>query len=1044
MVGWWRRGRCYLTLGAVLAGILLLGPCAFALNPALDVSQYAHTAWKIREGFFKGVIVAIAQTPDGDLWLGTEYGLLRFDGEHFPPWQPPKGQHIPNIHIKSLLAARDGSLWIGSSEGLAKWMGGTLTQYPEFAGQSVNALLEDREGIVWAGAHALPNSKLCAIGAANVRCYGDDGRFGQSSSESPSGGFIDTLYEDRMGNLWVGGIVGLWRWKPGPPIHYPMPDRVQALGEGGNGSLIVAMLSGLRRFAEGKSDDYSLPSLGRFPARSIFQDRDGGFWIGTTDRGLVHLHQGRTDVFARADGLSADFVEKIFEDREGNIWVATIDGIDRFHDFSVATISAKEGLSNATVESVLVARDGSVWLGTVDGLDRWRDGQITIYRNRISKAAAADAAAGEPAAVTGVREITGSGLPDNAVQSLFQDSRDQIWVSTRRGLALFENGRFTTVKSVPGEVQSISGDNAGNLWVSQGESLFHLRDGTVVERIPWASLGRQDNARASVADSVRGGIWLGFRGSVAYYNNGQIRASYTVADGLGEGRVRNVQIDREGTLWASTEGGLSRLKDGRFATLNSRNGLPCDDTYWLMEDDDHSFWLYMACGLVRLAGTELAAWSAAADKDPKRQVQVKVFDAADGVRSHSSSTGFSPIVGKTKDGKLWFLPWDGVSIVDPHRLTFNPLPPPVRIERIIADRKTYDAAYDVKGRLNLPPLVRNLEIDYVALSFVAPEKVLFRYKLEGRDRDWQDVGIRRQAYFDNLPPNNYRFRVQACNNSGVWNEAGASLDLVIAPMYYQTNLFRLSCVAAFLVFLGALYQLRLRQVERQFNGRLEERLAERTRIAQELHDTLLQGFVSASMHLDVAAGSLPADSKAKPMLTRTRELMRQVIDEGRNAVRGLRSHGNPSLDLEQAFSQVYQEHAANPNTCEPGGFRVMIEGQQKPLNPLLRDEVYRIGREALINAFRHSHAKHIEVEIKYSPSQLRILVRDDGCGVDTRTLTSGRDGHWGLSGMRERADRIGARLHICSGARTGTEVELSIPGNTAFLGSSKRRLRWFG
>jgi ligand-binding sensor domain-containing protein len=429
------------------------------------------------------------------------------------------------------------------------------------------------------------------------------------------------------------------------------------------------MLSGIRQFAEGKLDAFPLPAAGRrFTANEILRDRDGGLWIGTTDRGVVHVHQGRTDAFQRSDGLSADFIKKFFEDREGNIWAATLDGLDRFRNLAVPTISVKQGLSNATVESVLATRDGSVWLGTTDGLNRWNNGRITVYRKS-------------------------SGLPDDAIQSLFQDFRDQLWVSTRRGVAFLENGRFTPVNSVPGEVHSIGGDRAGNIWVSQGESLFHLRDGSVIERIPWTKLGRPDGVRALVADPSGGGLWFAFRdGGVAYFKAGQVRTSYTVADGLGEGHIRDIQLDREGTLWASTEGGLSRLKDNRFITLTSKNGLPCDSVHWVMEDNDHSFWLYMACGLVRLARPELDAWVAVANTDPMRQVQATVFDSSDGVRSHSTTTGYSPSVAKSVDGRLWFLPWDGVSIIDPRHLPFNRLPTPVHIEQITADRKTYQTS----------------------------------------------------------------------------------------------------------------------------------------------------------------------------------------------------------------------------------------------------------------------------------------------------------------------------------------------------------------
>ncbi|MEP7342140.1 MAG: triple tyrosine motif-containing protein, partial [Acidobacteriota bacterium] len=331
-----------------------------------------------------------------------------------------------------------------------------------------------------------------------------------------------------------------------------------------------------------------------------------------------------------------------------------------------------------------------------------------------------------------------------------------------------------------------------------------------------------------------------------------------------------------------------------------------------------------------------------------------------------------------------------------------------------------------------PPLVRDLKIDYSALSLVTPEKMQFRYKLEGHDSDWQDVGNRRQAFYNNLPPGNYRFRAIACNNNGIWNQAGTFLDFSVAHAYYQTNWFRLSCVAAFLALLGALYQLRLRQVARQFNMRLEERISERTRIAQELHDTLLQGFISASMQLHVAIEQVPDDLQAKTRLSRILRLMGQVIEEGRNAVRGLRSANSESLDLEQAFSRIRQELAVHNEMGEQTGFRIIVEGRPKTLAPILRDEIYSIGREALVNAFRHSQAKSIEVEVEYAVSYLRILVRDDGCGIDPQVLRAGRDGHWGLASMRERAERIGARLDVRNRAAAGTEVELSVPGKVAF------------
>jgi PAS domain S-box-containing protein len=809
-----KQQRVVIALGILLACC----PRVFGLDPSLDINQYAHTAWKAREDFFKGIIFSIAQTSDGYLWLGTEFGLFRFDGVRSVPWRPPAGQHLPSSEIRALLVARDGELWIGTLEGLASWKDGKLTQYAELAGQVVGALLEDREGTIWAGGWATSTGRVCAIQNRSAKCYGQDGSLGHG---------VYSLYEDSGGNLWLGAVTGLWRWKPGPPKLYPMPDPapgINSLIEGDNGALLIAMRGGIRRFVERKSEVYPLPGVGpQFTPTRLLRDRNGGLWIGTTDRGLMHVHQGKTDVFARSDGLSGDWVGYLFEDREGNIWVATGDGLDRFREFAVPTISAKQGLSDA-VGSVLAARDGSVWLGEGGGLNRWNNGQITIYRKRSAQAVSVGASreqklgglatASESSALGAVREITGSGLPGEEVNSLTQDNRGRIWVFTSRGVAYFDNGRFIRVSTVPGrQVFSSAGDSAGNVWIShQDQGLIHLLGENVVERIPWARLGRRDVGTALLPDPAQGGLWIGFHdGGVAYFKDGQVRASYAGADGLGAGRVSHLRLGSRRALWAATVGGLSRIKDGRVVTLTSKNGLPCDAALWSIEDDDHEVWVYTACGLVRIARTELDAWV----RDPSRTVQTTVFDTSDGVRSHSFTVGTTPRVAKSTDGRLWFLPLDGVSVIDPHHLTLNKLPPPVHIEQIVADGKRYDLSSQGSGAVHLPPRVRDLTIDYTALSLVVPEKVRFRFKLEGQDADWREVVNQRRVEYSNLPPRHYRFRVMACNNSGVWNEAGATLDFVIPPAWYQTNWFRAMCAGAFLALVWATYRLRIQHFRRQ-------------------------------------------------------------------------------------------------------------------------------------------------------------------------------------------------------------------------------------
>ncbi len=406
-------------LSILLAGVLLAwGPGAHALDLALDVSQYAHTAWKIRDGFFKGSIHAIAQTSDGYLWLGTEFGLLRFDGVQAVPWQPPVDQHLPSNYIMSLLAARDGTLWIGTPKGLASWKDGKLTHYGETAGQNVETLLEDRGGTVWVGTYADPSGRLCAIRNDGTQCYGEDGTLGYG---------VFSLYEDSRGNLWAGATTGLWRWKPGPRRLYAGPNRptdIIGLTEGDNGVVLINMKGGLRQLVNGKVEPYPLLAGRKIGAPGrLLRDHNGGLWVATQGESLLHVHQGRTDVFAQSDGLSSNLILSLFEDREGNIWVATLDGLDRFRDFAVPTVSVKQGLSNANVRSVLRAWDNRVWLGTLDGLNRWSDGQITIYRKR-------------------------NGLADDLIESLFQDDHGRIWVSTRGGVAYFENGRFIPAMGV--------------------------------------------------------------------------------------------------------------------------------------------------------------------------------------------------------------------------------------------------------------------------------------------------------------------------------------------------------------------------------------------------------------------------------------------------------------------------------------------------------------------------------------------------------------------------------------------------------------------
>ena len=988
--------------------LLAAGSWVVALDPSLDVDQYAHTAWKVREGFSRGGILSIAQTPDGYIWLATEFGLLRFDGVKVVPWQPPAGQQLPSNFIVQLRVTRDGRLWIGTLKGLASWKDNKLTQYPELADQATNALLEDHEGTVWVGQEPISgHGRLCAIQNGSIHCEDKNGAFGKG---------VLGLFEDKTSNLWAATRTGLWRWKPGLPEFHPMQDELNGgFADGENGALLVSTQTGVKQFVDGKITLYPLPgSIRPFPASPMLHDHDGGLWIGTLNRGLLHVHRGRVDAFSQSDGLSGDVSEALFQDREGNIWVGTWEGLDRFRDFAVATLSKKQGLSAPVVGAVLADRDGSVWIGTSGGLDRWNNGQITAYGM----------------------------LDGHAPRSLFQDSRGRIWVSTRDEFGYLEKNRLVPIRGIAGaDVRNIAEDTKGNIWISNPEALFCLSPRSELERIPWSRLGHEDYAWALAVDPLGCGVWVGFiNGGMTYFQDGKVRASYATADGLGVGHVNRFLFDPDGTVWAATDRGLSRLKNGRIATLTGASGLPCNVVHWAIEDNDHSFWLYMPCGLIRIGRSELDAWGADVDKaSGSSTVHATVFDISDGVKSLENMNHSSPEVAKSSDGRLWFSRWDGVSVFDPRRIPYNNIVPPVHVEQIVADGKTYLATADANASLRLPAHIREMEINYTALSFVEPEKVFFRYKLEGFDRDWHDVGNRRQAFYMGIPPGNYRFHVAASNNSGVWNEAGAFLDFSVAPAYYQMTWFRLLCGVSLLALLWGLYQLRMQQLERQFQLRMDGAVNERTRIARDLHDTFFQGIQGLLLRFHTATSQLRQDEPARRIFEETLKQSDQVMLEGRELVLDLRATASEQNDLPTVFDD-FGEGIRRGGSCD---FKVVVNGSARPLHPAVFDELFKIGKEALGNAFRHSGAHSIETELNYERSELRIRIRDDGAGIDPDILQQGhRDGHFGLPGMRERAKRVGAHLEVWSRAGAGTEVEVRIAAAIAYASEPNGSWSW--
>src|SRR5271167_4216461 len=786
-----------------------------ALDTSRQISQYGHTAWRIEDGIFAGAPNVMAQTTDGYLWIGTQAGLMRFDGVRFVSWQPPKGSELPSSRINSLLGARDGSLWIGTSAGLARWRNGNLTNYGDATG-SIMAILEDRTGAIWIARANLSDTKgpLCKVTDTGLRCYGrNDGL------PLP---YAVTLANDSLGNVWLAGGAMVSRWPTSSADRYVPAalnpaenfNGVVALARGPDGSVWVGVVhagkgGGLQQLAHGTWRPFITPRFdgSTLEVTALLVDRDGSLWVGTLNRGIYRIQANKVDHFRSSDGLSGDAVSGLFQDHEGNVWIVTSRGIDSFHDIRVASFSTRQGLSTDQVNSVLASRDGTVWIGNYS-LDILRSGKITSIRPR-------------------------NGLPGREVTSLLEDRAGRLWVGVDSELSLYEQGKFTKIHTRDGSplgiVRAMTEDVDGSIWVAtRNENRNRLlriqglgiREETSSPELPLAN---------TLAADPHGGVWLGLAsGGLARYRNGKMEF-ISLNRSPHDGPVHGLLVNSDASVWAATASGLVGWQNGKVQSLTVRNGLPCDLIYALISDRKATLWLYTACGLIAIPNAELQRWW----KSPDATVESRLLDVSDGVQP--MSTPSRPNASQSPDGRLWFANQNFVQMMDPAHLDGNPVPPPVHIEQITADRKTYwqNWSGDISSaHPKLPPLVRDLTIDYAALSFVAPQKVLFRYKLEGMDRDWQDAGNRRQAFYTNLSPGKYRFRVTACNNSGVWNEAGTFLDFSIAPAYYQTNWFRSSCVAVLLALLGMLYKLRVRSIHLRseqltlINVKLEAQIAE--------------------------------------------------------------------------------------------------------------------------------------------------------------------------------------------------------------------------
>jgi len=788
-----------------------------ALDTSREISQYGHTAWRIEDGVFAGAPNVMAQTTDGYLWIGTQAGLMRFDGVRFVSWRPPERSELPSSRINSLLGARDGSLWIGTSAGLARWRNGSLTNYPDATG-SIMAILEDRTGTIWIARANLSdtNGPLCKVTDTGVRCYGRDDGLALPYSV--------TLANDSLGNVWLAGGAMVSRWPTSSADTYVPAalnpaenfNGVVALAGGPDGSVWVGLVhagkgGGLQQLAHGTWRPFITPEFdaSTLKVTALLVDRDSSLWIGTLNQGIYRIQGNKVDHFRGSDGLSGDAVSGLFQDREGNIWIVTSGGIDNFHDLRVASFSTRQGLSADQVNSVLASRDGTVWIGNYS-LDVLRSGKVTSIQ-------------------------PWNGLPGREMTSLLEDRAGRLWVGTDEELSVYEQGKFTKIHtrdgSPLGTVRAMTEDVDGSIWVAtrsteKRDRLLRIQGLGIREEISSPQLPFPN----ALAADPHGGVWLGLAsGGLARYRNGQMEF-FSLNQSPHDGPVHGLLVNSDASVLAATASGLVGWQNGRVQSLTVRNGLPCDVIYALISDRKATLWLYAACGLIAIPNAEMQRWW----KSPDATVESRLLDVFDGAQP--MSTPFRPNASQSPDGRLWFANQNVVQMIDPDHLDRNPILPPVHVEEIIADHKSYAP----RDALRLPALTRNLEVDYTALSFVAPQKVRFRYKLEGHDSEWQDPGTRRQAFYTNLRPGNYRFRVIASNNDGLWNEEGATLAFSVAAAWFQTWWFRAGSLAALVALLWCIYRLRVRSIHQRsqqlafINTKLEAQIAENANLYTEL------------------------------------------------------------------------------------------------------------------------------------------------------------------------------------------------------------------
>jgi len=999
-----RTGRATLalmTLMAALVVFLLAGAgSARALDRGLALNQFQHRSWTATDGVPMETWT-MAQTPDGLLWMGGPNGLTRFDGVRFERFLPSAPQEFPSGTVAKVLAAANGDLWAAFfPRGLVRIRGDRVLRVPvteAVASARIRYLAEDADGAIWAGGvselYRFENDRWERIGES----WGVEGRA------------IDGAVVDGRGTVWVCDNERL--------LGLPQGERRFRFVDNCKDAASLQVLRG-DAWLVFSTEMRRAPALSRLPiardprlstrrGSSTVVDRDGNLWTVFCPAGLCRRRlpwplegdrvplAGEMERFAAPEGLSGDFGMMILEDAEGSLWVATKTGLDRFRRAPLVSAPMPRATSNFALAA---DRDGGVTVAAFSPV------ASTVWR--LSGNA-------------GVAERVGA--PSTQITATGRDRQGRLWLVGPAGLWRREGERWEEIPRPPG---------VGERWIS---GIVPYRDGVMVafqrggvqvwEAGRWSPLSLPDMPspiEAAVGWAGDGTYWFGLKDNqVMRWSGGQLRR-YGPAQGVDVGDVLHVYAGRTRLLIAG-ERGVAILRDQRFVPLIADGADTLAGVSGIAETANGDLWFNGRKGAVHLRREDLQAFLG----EPGQPLKLEVLDVLDGHPGGATAFWPQPSVVEASDGRLWFAGTTGVAWLDPLKPRGNPVAPVVRITGL----RAHGVEYRPGGEpVTLPKNAEMMEWRFSAANLAAPERVRFRYRMDGVDTRWRDAGTRRETVYNSLGPGSYRFRVLAINSDGIPAHEEATQDIVIPAAWYQTLPFRALCVAAAIGLIWGLHRLRLRQAARRAREKMRTRMAERDRIARELHDTLLQGVQGLILRFEAHSAQLPAAHPVRAAIDADLVMADDVLDESRRRVMALRGSTQAGASLPRALEDI----AAQLSRDYDGEFRLEVVGQERPLRAEVRDELRLLFGEALLNAFRHARANRITMTWRFGWWRLRIELRDDGAGMPVDLAATGKHGHMGLASMRERAQSLGAALRIESAPDKGTLVALSMRASRAY------------